>query len=138
MQTPCFNKRGTFANDIDVKWNELFTYYTKDKVRKNLLQRGKPALIALKTFGITSILIGGSFASKKAKPNDIDGVFELPKEIKEQLSEAVLILLEECGLDLYPADMPTSLTGQSHLDFFKIGHFNERPGLIKLNLEDIE
>lgn len=138
MQKISFNNYGTFAHDIDATWNEIIAYYNKDKVRKQLLQRAKPALIALTGYGVTYILIGGSFASKQKKPKDIDGVFDPPKEIKQQLSVDMLILLEECGLDLYPTDMATSLTGQSHLEFFKMGRYKEFPGLIRLSLENID
>lgn len=139
MPLPTKNQYGTFTKDVALKWNEFLQCYKKDRARKKLIEDAKPGFELLKAAGIETIYIVGSFASNKRKPNDIDGLFFTDGKYykKEMLSEDSLDILESFGLDFYPADMPTQLTGESHLEFFRRGRNNESPGFIILSLKDL-
>lgn len=136
MRAPTFNKHGTFTHDINCQWNEFVQLYSKDRVRKKLINNATEGFKLLKSLGINTVFIGGSFASSKKKPRDIDGVFMLELHFdKYKLPKNFLSILDSYGLDFYPHDMPTLISGESHLDFFRRGHFNENPCLIKLSLK---
>ena len=104
-----------------------------------MINNAKPGFELLKAAGVETVYIGGSFASNKKTPSDIDGVFILEEHFNEDLlPDDFLEVLANYGMDFYPADMPTNFNGKSHLDFFKEGRHGEKPGLIKLSLKDLK
>ena len=71
-----FDKNGNLRNDVALSFEELLKYFGKNTIRKELI---KNALIFFHLFsscGCTTVYIGGSFASTKRHPNDIDLCFD--------------------------------------------------------------
>ncbi len=68
---------------------------------------------------------GGSFASNKAVPRDIDAVFNL-KEVNEEWCDDVIPLLdddfkEKCSTEFFGCDTLTELNNEPHEKFFRRG-----------------
>lgn len=134
-----YNSFGTLASDHHLShWNDVLKYWGTNAHRKKLIKNSEPAIELLRTLGIKKIFLAGSFASLKEKPGDIDGVFIVDDDFDDEKLEALgfdlLEELEKYGLDFYPADMPTSKTGEPHIDFFRRGRNLESPGLIEVDL----
>lgn len=135
---PSFNKYGTLKEDDKCNWIEFKSKWGFNKKRKALIEKSLPGMKLLKNAGVETIYIGGSFASKKSNPSDIDGIFLRGKNFDEKkLSNDILLELEDYSMDFYADDMPTEFNGKPHLDFFRRGRFNEEPGLIKVSLKDL-
>ena len=80
-----FDKSGNLRKDVQLSFEEFLKYFGKNIVRKAII---KNALIFFKLFsscGCTTVYIGGSFASTKRKPNDIDLLFDLRSVEEEKL-----------------------------------------------------
>lgn len=57
-------------------WPEFVKRFDTSPERHELLERLEPRLIHLKETGVQEVAIGGSFVTTKAKPNDVDGLFD--------------------------------------------------------------
>lgn len=136
MAKPAFNKYGTLAGDhICKNLNEFTKEWGFNRHRKNLITNAAPGFAMLKSAGVPYVFIGGSFASKKPKPGDMDGVHPTGASFDEtKLPDDFLVILEDYGLDFYADTTTTEFDGQPHVDFFRTGRNGENPGLIKLFL----
>ncbi len=136
-----FNSEGTLKEDHVCDWEQLQEIWGYNSRRKQLLLKIKPHLYTLKNAGVTNIKIGGSFASNKAVPEDIDAVFNL-KEVDEEWCDDVVPLLdddfkEKCGTEFFGGDTLTKLNNEPHEKFFRRGRDGEKRGLIIVNLDSL-
>jgi hypothetical protein len=135
---PPLNKHGTLQHDHHCDWGDFVKIWGNNSHRKKLIQKATPALQMLKKAGVKTVYIAGSFASNKPNPKDIDGVFETGDDFDEsELPDNFLVFLYQRGLDFYADTTPTEFNGAPHIEFFRIGRNDEKPGLIVLSLSGI-
>jgi len=140
MKKNLYSSAGTLAHDYPCSYDELSKQWGHNKHREKILEHAKTGLCLLKSFGIKTVFISGSFASKKDKPNDIDGVFDVSECLEYNLQdlEDFLENQDQYKLDLYFNDMRTKLTNETHEAFFRRGRDGEKRGFIVLDLTTLE
>ena len=94
----------------------------------------------LREAGCQKIYIGGSFATSKEFPGDFDACWDTTNvnlELLKKIEPALLDLSNNCaaqkvkfGGELFPADLPTTVSGVSHLDFFQNDRDDRPKGIV--------
>ncbi|MDF2190729.1 hypothetical protein [Paraflavitalea sp. CAU 1676] len=72
-----FNSQGNLHKTIDFTIEEVYHHFVTNSRRKKLLDNSIPFFRHFSHCGCTTAYVGGSFASIKPKPGDIDLCFDL-------------------------------------------------------------
>jgi hypothetical protein len=118
------------------QFEELFG--TESPRRQTLMNALHKAAKSLKSGGVKTLKIGGSFIGAKENPRDIDGCWEETKDVHLQNSmfnfrnrNAINTLL---SLDLYVCSYVEAKTGLEFSQFFQRGRNNAPKGIIAIYL----
>ncbi|NII24808.1 hypothetical protein HB364_06950 [Pseudoflavitalea sp. X16] len=138
-----FNTNGNLHKTIELTFDELYEHFGTNPSRKKQIDT---AILFLKLFsscGCTTAYIGGSFASTKEQPADIDLCVDLCNADYEQLEQEFPDFFDfnkigeihkrlKCHI-LHIDKVSTRL-----LEMLQIDRDEYPKGLIKLNLKDID
>lgn len=74
-----FNTQGNLHQTIELSIEDLYQHFESTPYRKKLLYNAIQFIQLFSSCGCTTAYIGGSFASSKSKPEDVDLCFDLRK-----------------------------------------------------------
>jgi hypothetical protein len=122
---------------------EAVTLLVFNNRRTELFDGFLRARASLQQAGCQKIYIGGSFATNKELPGDFDACWDTTNvnlELLKKIEPALLDLSNNCaaqkakfGGELFPADLPTAISGVSHLEFFQEDRDGRPKGIICIN-----
>jgi hypothetical protein len=126
-------------------WDEMEARYSLTPHRRSLLAGLKLALEALRVAGCRRVYIDGSFVSKRRRPSDFDGCWEMADVDLSVLSMLAPALLDVAPPrarqkamyrgELLPAEAEADAAGTRYLEFFQRDkHSGRRKGIVALNL----
>jgi len=110
--------------------------------RKKLFNGLLRALNNLKSSGIKKVYIDGSFISSKTSPNDIDGCWEIPKNLDRQILDPVFqdfsyerkAMKQKYSVEFFPATWIEGDSGYPFVLFFQLNRDGKEKGIILIEL----
>ena len=136
-----FNTDGNLPPGIHVlTLAETTTLLVFNERRADLFNGFKRAWSSLQQAGCHAIYIGGSFATNKEFPGDFDACWDTTKvdfRVLKDIEPVLLDMSNQCaaqkakfGGELFPADLITAVSGDTHLDFFQKDRNGDPKGII--------
>jgi hypothetical protein len=140
-----FNADGNLPQGIHIlTLTETKSLLVFNKRREDLFNGFTRAWSSLQQAGCPKIYVGGSFATNKEFPGDFDACWDTTNvdfRILKDIEPVLLDLSNNCaaqkakfGGELFPADLPTVLTGVTHLDFFQKDRDGNPKGIVSIHL----
>lgn len=138
-----FNTNGNLHKTIELTFDELYEHFGTNPSREKKIDT---AILFLKLFsscGCTTAYIGGSFASTKARPADIDLCFDLRKVDYCKLEQVFPDFFDFIKLGAIRKNLECHILFFDQestylLDMLQADREGFPKGLIKLNLKDID
>lgn len=124
-------------------WKEFVTRFGKTAHRKALLKKFRLGLLNLRDAGCAWVWVDGSFVTDKARPNDVDGCWELTPHIDLTiLDESFLLrafkdrvaLQADYAMDFFVAGATETGSGMPFSEFFQSAPGGIKKGIVKLEL----
>ncbi len=148
IELPAFDSRGRLPKGIHkASWAEFVRRFGYNDRRRALLHGLLRALRLLQLAGCRTIYIGGSFASGKQKPRDIDVVWSGAETDWGYLRRIAPVFFEMkpgspgqkalFGGEFFPAEGIEMESGLTFLEFFQRDRRQRRRGLVQLDITDI-
>jgi hypothetical protein len=115
---------------------------TSDR-RKKLMNLLYMASENLKTSGVRTIWINGSFVTNKSEPNDIDGCWEYNENVNLDILDPVFLserteMKKKYGLDFFIANCIEASSGLPFPKFFQKNREGEGKGILVVTLMEEE
>jgi hypothetical protein len=140
-----FNADGNLPQGIHIlTLTETKSLLVFNERREDLFNGFTRAWSSLQQAGCQKIYIGGSFATNKEFPGDFDACWDTTNvnfRILIDIEPVLLDLSNNCsaqkakfGGELFPADKPTYLSGETHLDFFQKDRDGNPKGIVSIHL----
>ncbi len=140
-----FNADGNLPQGIHIlTLAETKSLLVFNERREDLFNGFTRAWSSLQQAGCQKIYIGGSFATNKEFPGDFDACWDTTNIDFKTLIDIEPVLLDlnnncaaqkaKFGGELFPADLPTALTGETHLDFFQKDRDGNPKGIVSIHL----
>jgi hypothetical protein len=140
-----FNADGNLPQGIHIlTLAEASSLLVFNERREDLFNGFMRAWSSLQQAGCQKIYIGGSFATNKEFPGDFDACWDTTNvdfRILIDIEPVLLDLSNNCaaqkakfGGELFPADLPTNITGVAHLDFFQKDRDGNSKGIVSIHL----
>jgi len=119
------------------------TYGLTSERRKNLMHLLYMASGNLKTSGVRTIWINGSFVTNKEDPNDIDGCWEYNANVNLDILDPVFLgdragMKKKYSLDLFIANCIEADSGLPFPKFFQKNREGEAKGILVVTLVEEE
>ncbi|HET6384900.1 MAG TPA: hypothetical protein VFJ58_16015 [Armatimonadota bacterium] len=124
-------------------WDEIVLRFGFAPERQLLLAKLRAGLDNLRNAGCSWILLDGSFATDKVRPNDVDGCWEYTSSIDlAQLDSAFLLrsrsdrlrLKQLYGMDFFVAGLIEAESGRPFAEFFQSDRNGNPRGIVRLDL----
>ncbi len=142
---PEFTKEGFLPLGIyPSELNEIKERFGSSNPRRVKLFKGLvKALNNLKVSGIKKVYLDGSFITSKTNPNDVDGCWEINKNINQQILDPVFLdfsnerksMKLKYSVEFFPATWIEQDSGYPFVLFFQLNRDGKRKGIILINLE---
>jgi hypothetical protein len=142
---PEFTAQGNLPEGIHpATWKEFTTRLGFNEPRRKLLRGFSEAWTLLRAAGCRRLYVGGSFASDKARPKDIDGCWD-SDGVNVDALDPIFFDFEDgraaqksrFGSEFFPAQLLERASGKTFLDFFQVDKEAGGPkGIIVLLLDD--
>jgi hypothetical protein len=122
-------------------WDELKAGLGFSPERQALLVGLLAACRALRLAGVKEVWIGGSFSTKKKKPNDYDGCYSMTGVDPDKLDPVFLKLRpprdemkKKYMGELLPAEFAADTLGSPYSDYFQKDKNGRKKGIVVLDL----
>lgn len=124
-------------------WPEFSARFGATARRQILLIGLRQALLDLQAAGCQTVYVDGSFVTSKSEPGDFDACWDIAGVDPSRLDPTLLTFdngraaqKARYGGELFPAQLPEGLSGQTFLSFFQTDRNTGLPkGIIVLNLQ---
>ena len=135
-----YNENGTLPpGEHTMSWEDVVSEFGTNEHRRKLLAGLRRALMDFAKAGCSSVLLNGSFITKKELPGDYDAVW-IEDGVDDKLLDPVLLDYEDgCKKmkekylgEFYPFGMVTK-TGMFHGDFFQMNRDGTKKGIVKID-----
>ena len=115
------------------------TYGFSSWRRKSLMSGLRAATENLKSAGVKTIWINGSFVTGKKEPNDIDGCWEYNELVDINILDPIFLgdrfgMKKKYGLDFFIANIIEAGSGLPFPKFFQKNRYGEPKGIIVVKL----
>lgn len=139
---PGFNAKGQLPPGIHlVGWPEFESAFGYNKTRRDLIKGMRMALLNLKRAGCLTAYIDGSFVTRKHKPGDYDGCWDMANVDKLLVDP---VLLDVSGTRhpqkrKYMGEMFPVILGEddSILGYFQLDREGDAKGIVMICLGDL-
>ncbi|NOX56029.1 MAG: hypothetical protein GXP27_16620 [Planctomycetes bacterium] len=126
-------------------WAEFVARFGSTARRRVLIAGLLNALSLLRKAGCRAVYVGGSFVTAKASPGDFDVCWDVDGVDVDRLdpiffefSRSRAAQKRRFGGELFPAELPEGITGQTFLEFFQTDRSTgRRKGIVAIRLEDL-
>ncbi len=140
-----FNADGNLPQGIHIlTLTETKSLLVFNERREDLFNGFARAWSSLQQAGCKKIYIGGSFATNKEFPGDFDACWDTTNIDFKVMKDIELVLLDfsnkraaqkaKFGGELFPADAPANLSGETYLDFFQKDRDGYPKGIVSIQL----
>ena len=126
------------------QWKEVVQRFGTNEHRKLLLVGLRSALVRFAKAGCRSILLNGSFVTKKDKPGDYDAAWERDG-VDENLLDPILLnwvsereaMQDKYGGEFFPADLVEVHKDVPFREFFQTDEDNQPKGIVKIDPREL-
>lgn len=140
---PPFDERGNLPPGIHkAGWAEIEARFGATPWRRSLLLGLRDALERLRSAGVGTVYLDGSFVTSKVAPADFDACWA-PQGVDPDTLDPVLLDLSQGREaqkrrfrgELLPADMAADSAGLPYLDYFQRASNKRLKGIVSIDLE---
>lgn len=138
MSLPEFNMRGTLEKGIHIcRSDEFFKRfcYGENSIRRNYKEVLEQLFAFAVNRNVRSVIIGGSFVTKKLDPNDVDCILIVPNEECCKFQTNELLNMDGCELDIIIINENRKDTIYSILNMLSKDRFSLDVGMVEVILD---
>ncbi|HEY4063237.1 MAG TPA: hypothetical protein VGM30_15130 [Puia sp.] len=137
-----FNTRGDLHETISLTYEEFVHHFGTNDERTQQITNALPFLRTFHSCGCTTVYVGGSFVSTKKIPGDIDLCFDLSGIDEEKIKKSLPEFFDWSQLGRICRDLKCHILYFNEkttelLDMLKTDRYDNRKGMVKLDLNDI-
>ena len=135
-----YNENGTLPpGEYTLEWEDVVSEFGTNERRKELLTGLRRALVNFAKAGCSSVLLNGSFVTKKEQPGDYDAAWCEDGVDVTRLDPVLLDHEDGCKKmkekylgEFFPSKMRTE-DGRFHRDFFQTNRDGTVKGIVKID-----